>query len=308
MASAKLVIPQQSGGPLLLTPEGILALPQFVGGGGEGFRTQFFGNSSTPVEGATIVPTSASHANAGYTAQLIAPTGGGAGVANLDVLAIPTWTAGQSYVQWAVVYDPNGLGSKAYVKFTAGTLAPNTTAPSSDAVNWRLTETPGTSAPSLVTGNYVTRGIWNSQSIRGDQPASVELLRDGGGATATAVLTGRSADGTTIPDGKLRVEGEVNCEFIRITNTIHAANPTIGTNTLAAGVATINTTASDATARIFVTRTGLPPAAPGAGKCGTLQVVSKTATQFVVNSLDDTGAVSVNDNGTFDWVIFNPVF
>ena len=296
MANAKLVIPGQSG-PLALFPNGVIASPQFVGGSfSQGFRTQFWGDENTPVEGATINPYSVAHANAGYNVQLVSPSAGGAGVSNLEALAIPNWVAGQSYVQWAVVFDPNGLGTKAYVKFTAGTLAPNTTAPSSDATNWRLIETPGTSAPSLITGNYISRGIWNSQTIRGDQPASVELLRDGTGATATAVLTGRSADGTTIPDGKLRVEGEVNCEFIRITNTIHAANPTIGTNTLGAGGnVTITTTASDTNARIFVT-----PTSAGAGSLFT----TKSAGQFIVTSSAGGG----DANRTFDWVIFNPVF
>jgi len=297
MANAKLVIPGQLG-PLALFPNGVIASPQFVGGSfSQGFRTQFWGDENTPVAGATINPYSVAHASAGYNVQLVSPSAGGAGITNLEALAIPNWVAGQSYVQWAVVFDPLGLGTKAYVKFTAGTLAPNTTAPSSDAVNWRLIETPGTSAPSLITGNYVTRGIWNSQTIRGDQPASVELLRDGTGGTATAVLTGRSADGTTIPDGKLRVEGEVNCEFVRITNTIHAANPTIGSGQLGAGgTLTINTTASDPTAKIFIT--------PTSAITGFLYVTNVGAASFDVVS----SAAGGDANKSFNWVIFNPTF
>jgi len=345
MASAKLVIPGQAGGPTILTTQGILALPEFVGSGSSGLKTQFFGNTATPVEGSTIVPTSAFHANAGYTIQLMSPSAGGAGIANLDACVIPTWVAGQSYVQWAVVFDPLGVGSRAYVKFTAGTLAPNTTPPSSDAVNWRLTETPGTSAPSLITGNFITRGIWNSQTIRGDQPASIELLRDGAGATATAVLTGRSADGTTIPDGELRVNGVVSAEGLVFDNINHIEDPTIGGggDTFAigqdwyfplgvatattpgaarpakygggvfpahvAGQSTIYTLASDPTSTIMVTAAEAAGVSPATGVLSVpFSPLTKTATSFVVQSLDATGALTAADVGAFQWVIFNPVF
>jgi len=281
----------------LLPTSGLVAQPEFVGGSSTGIETRFFGNQSTPPGGATINPVQHLHAVNGYVAETLSPVPGlgGGTLETLDIKSIATWTAGQTYSQWAIVFDPNGAGTKAYVKYSPGSLL-STTAPSADAVNWRLNTTPGTTAPALATGNYITRGTYDSTIIRGDQPIVKEWMREGVGANAAMFLTGRTADGATGIDASLRVEGAVNCEYLTITNNIHAGNPTIGTGQLGAGATlVVPTTASDTLAKIFVT--------PQSALAGSLYVHNKGAASFEVTS------TNVADVGVFfDWVILNPVF
>jgi len=222
--------------------------------------------------------------------------GGGGLVQNRRYANISPWTAGRTYAQYGVVQSSVSPFAP-YVKTTAGSITSNTD-PSADGANWALLSTqPG---PSLFNNFEL---VAETLTLQGNQPAKIQWLAEGFGTALT--LTGRPANGSSTSDAELRVDGLLNTEGIKIVNTNHAADPSIGTGTLVAGVATIITGASDAGSRIFLTRTGAAPVA-GAGKSGTLQVVSKTASQFVVNSLDDTGAVATNDVGTFDWVILNP--
>lgn len=76
---------------------------------------------------------------------------------------------------------------------------------------------------------------------------------------------------------------------------------TVGTATLVAGQAVVNTTASDVTSHIFLTHTNLNASTA----VGTLRITNKSANSFTVNSVDATGAIETNDVSDFDWVIFN---
>jgi len=286
-------------------PGGVLARPGYTSALAGGINTSFYGSSSAagsfPV-GTTDTQQSASiHATSGFVADYVGPGGAGAGTHYSRTYGGPAgWTAGQTYSQWAIVYDSSGVGSKTYTKFTAGSL-PSTTAPSADAVNWRLVETPGTNAPAFFNGELIQTGL----SLRGDEPARLQLLSDGIGDSAT--LLGRSADGTTSPDAQLRVNGVVECEFLRLRNIIHAANPTFGTNTIQAGQSFVQvpTTASDLNALIFV-QAKTPPGAGGMIP----YVTAQTATNFNVSAIDPaTGAPgAVTANLDFCWWILNPVY
>lgn len=98
----------------------------------------------------------------------------------------------------------------------------------------------------------------------------------------------------------LTIGGTVAAKALDLEDTGAAA--VVGTGTLAAGIATINTTASDVTCYIFLTRTNLNASTA----VGELRIVNKIANSFTVNSVDATGAIEVNDVSDFDWMIVNP--
>jgi hypothetical protein len=79
------------------------------------------------------------------------------------------------------------------------------------------------------------------------------------------------------------------------------ADASIGRGTLAAGQEVINTTASDVTSYIMLTRTNLNASTA----IGELRVSNKSANSFTVNSVDATGSVETGDLSDFDWVIIN---
>jgi hypothetical protein len=98
----------------------------------------------------------------------------------------------------------------------------------------------------------------------------------------------------------LTIGGTVDAKFLKLGNS--GTDPVVGTGTLAAGTATINTTACDVTSYILLTHTNLN-ASTGVG---TLRVVNKIANSFTVNSVDATGTIEAGDLSDFDWMIINP--
>lgn len=98
---------------------------------------------------------------------------------------------------------------------------------------------------------------------------------------------------------RLFVGGTVETLNLRLNST--GGGAVIGSGTLAAGIATINTTASDVTCYIMLTRTNLNASTA----VGELRIVNKIANSFTVNSVDALGAIVVGDDSDFDWVLFN---
>jgi hypothetical protein len=276
MSASSITIPNT---PRTLTSAGLVSSGNITSRGLGADNTQYFVYSAT----------TASQGNAQETLG----GGGGGLVQNRRYTTINTWTAGRTYAQYGVVQSSVSPFAP-YVKTTAGSITSNVD-PSADAVNWALLSTqPG---PSLFNNFEL---VAETIQLQGNFPAKISWLGEGFGTAMT--LTGRPANGGATSDAELRVDGLLNVEGIKIVNTNHVADPSIGTGTLVAGVATITTGASDAGSRIFLTRTG----ALGSPAAGVLQIVSKTATQFVVNSVDAAGAIAATDVGTFDWVILNP--
>lgn len=76
---------------------------------------------------------------------------------------------------------------------------------------------------------------------------------------------------------------------------------TVGTATLVAGQAVVNTTASDVTSHIFLTHTNLNASTA----VGTLRITNRSANSFTVNSMTAAAGIEANDLSDFDWVIFN---
>ena len=98
----------------------------------------------------------------------------------------------------------------------------------------------------------------------------------------------------------LKVGGRVVARELELLGSGDPA-ATIGTATLAAGTATVSTTASDVTSHIFLTHTNLNAST----NIGTLRISNRSANSFTVNSVDSTGAIETGDLSDFDWVIFN---
>ena len=94
--------------------------------------------------------------------------------------------------------------------------------------------------------------------------------------------------------------GTVSAKALELEDTGAAA--TVGSGTLMGGSAILNTTASDVTSYIFVTRTDLNASTA----VGELRVVNKSANTFQVDSVDATGVLETNDQSSFDWMIVNP--
>lgn len=98
----------------------------------------------------------------------------------------------------------------------------------------------------------------------------------------------------------LTIGGTVDAKFLKLGDS--GTDPVVGTGTLAAGTATINTTACDVSSYILLTHTNLNASTA----VGTLRVVNKIANSFTVNSVDATGTIEANDLSSFDWIIINP--
>lgn len=100
----------------------------------------------------------------------------------------------------------------------------------------------------------------------------------------------------------LSVGGTVDALALKLANTGGAA--VVGSGTLVGGLAQINTTASDVTSYILVSRT----AVNASTALGNLRVSSKNANNFIVTSADSTTPTNTvtGDESSFDWVIINP--
>lgn len=240
----------------------------------------FFQSVQTPTSGGYFKSAGGAQAN---------PSGK---VNNIEYVTISTFQPGRSYSQFALAYSP--LTNLAYQKTSAGT-AILTVDPSLDPApggNWLL-NTAAPAGPPVFNGNEMV--VFQTQ-LQGGQGADLYTLN---GATR---LTSKTADPGSV-DCRLRVNGTLDCEFLTVSTSTHAGQPSAGSGTLVAGVATVNTLASDPSALIFVSRTGAAGAA-----VGTLQVTNKGAASFTVESLDATGVVVAGDVGTFDWIIVNAVY
>lgn len=151
-----------------------------------------------------------------------------------------------------------------------------------------------TSAGQQVTRIQHLPGVSPRTIIQSSDPIFFNQIGTAQGNTSLTVSAfGANAD-------VLAVGGRVSATGLTLGNAGLA--PTVGTGTLAAGSAIINTTASDVTSYILLTHTNLNASTA----VGTLRVVNKLANSFTVNSVDATGAVEVNDLSDFDWVIINP--
>jgi hypothetical protein len=98
----------------------------------------------------------------------------------------------------------------------------------------------------------------------------------------------------------LSVGGLVSAKALELEDT--GAAPTVGSAKLTAGVATVNTDASDVTSYIQLTHTNLNASTA----IGTLRVVAKNANNFQVESVDATGVLVAGDDSDFDWLLINP--
>lgn len=238
-------------------------------------------------------PISATTPTSGEMFETLGGSGSGL-VANRKYGKISAFVAGRSYIQWALAQS-RIAPFRYYTKITPGTQT-LTADPSTDAVNWALGTTLGGS--SLFNDSEM---VESTLQLQGNTPTTLTWLGEGLGSAA--ILNGRPANGTAASDAQLRVNGVVNTEGLIIANVNHVADPSAGTNTLVNGTATITTAASSLTCLIFLTRKG-----PSGASTGTLQVVSQSATQFVVESLDPAGAVVAADQGSFVWFIVNPAW
>lgn len=150
---------------------------------------------------------------------------------------------------------------------------------------------PSLNGAGRLTANY-------SGSVWLQSPSNIKFGQIGQGTTNTTLTIstpGANAD-------LLTVGGTVDAQALKLANTGGAA--VVGSATLASGIATINTTASDVTSYIFLSRTNLAGAPPQ--PTGFLRVTNKSANSFSVASVDSTGATLTTDNSSFDWLIINP--
>lgn len=99
-------------------------------------------------------------------------------------------------------------------------------------------------------------------------------------------------NGDALLDGNLKLETVGDGLYVK-----EGSNATMGTGTLSAGTATVNTTKVTANSRVFLTDTG----GGVLGNIGSLYVGTVTAgTSFVVNS------TNVLDSSNFNWLIMEP--
>lgn len=100
----------------------------------------------------------------------------------------------------------------------------------------------------------------------------------------------------------LSVGGTVDALALKLANTGGAA--VVGSGTLSNGLAQINTTASDVTSYILLSRTAINASTA----LGNLRVSSKNANNFIVTSADSTTPTNTEtgDQSSFDWLIVNP--
>ena len=217
-------------------------------------------------------------------------------------LLLPSWAAGQTYPADTLVTDGTTPGNSVYSKTSPGPIT-SATPPSADAVNWTLTS-------AVPTGPRLRGSYWTPfrSKMGGSVPLGMDFMIEDGPAQCMT-LTGRSRDGTTLADAVLRVNGLTEMEGLRINNTFHAVDPSIGKATIAVGAPSvvITTKAADTTSYILLTATSLP-GAPG----GCVPVVTaKTANDFTVSALDPTtgaAAAVAGANLDFDWLIVNPLW
>lgn len=97
------------------------------------------------------------------------------------------------------------------------------------------------------------------------------------------------------------VGGTVSTRYLNVFNFGVGAD-SIGASALTNGTVTINTTASDVNAYIFLQRTDLNASTA----VGELRIQNKLATSFTVVSNDATGAVETGDQSGFVWWIVSP--
>lgn len=100
----------------------------------------------------------------------------------------------------------------------------------------------------------------------------------------------------------LTVGGTVDALALSLADTGGAA--VVGSGTLSNGLAQINTTASDVTSYILLSRTAINASTA----LGNLRVSSKNANNFIVTSADSTTPTNTEtgDQSSFDWLIVNP--
>jgi len=149
--------------------------------------------------------------------------------------------------------------------------------------------------PSLNVNGRITA---NSSNLFIQGTSNIKFGQIGTGNTNTTLTIstfGANAD-------LLTVGGTVDALALKLANTGGAA--VVGSGTLASGIATISTTASDVNSYIFLSRTNLAGAPPQ--PTGFLRVTNKSANSFSVASVDSTGATETGDNSSFDWLIINP--
>ena len=141
-----------------------------------------------------------------------------------------------------------------------------------------------------LTANY-------SGSVWIQSPSNIKFGQIGQGTTNTTLTVSTPGVNADL----LTVGGTVDAQALKLANTGGAA--VVGSATLASGIVTINTTASDVNAQIFVTRTGFNTSTA----LGELRVSSQNASNFTVVSATPSApsTTETGDQSSFAWFILN---
>lgn len=156
---------------------------------------------------------------------------------------------------------------------------------------------------SILTGSLTQNG--GATLINTD--AVGQTINIGTGAAAKLVAIGSATVGSTL---NLRAAAQVEVESNLLLGTAGTkiimngglATDFIGTTTLAAGTVTVANTNIAATDRIMLSRR-----TAGAGAVGFLTYVINAGADFVISSVDATGAAVGTDTGAIDYVIVRQI-